>query len=108
MDVRPCVATETISGTFAMVEDAVGARDTPRRTSPAAALLITVNCSFAAPEAVRLARVSVIITSLFGSAPVSPLVLTVEVMAQMVTVPSLFTLPVMLRKPAVAGFKDAG
>lgn len=33
----------------------------------------------------------------------SPLPLTVKVMAQIVTVPSRFTLPVMLRRPSVAG-----
>ena len=46
---------------------------------------------------------SVIATSLFGSAPWSPLPLTVEVMAQMVTVPLGLTRPVMSRRPSVAG-----
>ena len=63
------LATERISGEFDMVDVAVGARETPRSTSPAAALFTTVNCSFAAADAVVFARVSVIVTSLFGSAP---------------------------------------
>ena len=42
-------------------------------------------------------------TSLFGSAPWSPPPLTVEVMAQIVTVPFGLTRPVMLRRPSVAG-----
>ncbi|WP_240702372.1 hypothetical protein [Trinickia terrae] len=42
-------------------------------------------------------------TSLFGSAPVSPLPLTVDVIAQIVTVPSLSTRPVRFRSPSVAG-----
>jgi hypothetical protein len=37
-----------------------------------------------------------------GSAPWSPLPLTVEVIAQMVAVPPLFTRPVMLRRPSGA------
>jgi len=49
--------------------------------------------------------VSVIATSKFGSAPWSSFPLTVEVIAQMVTVPSSFTLPVMLRRPSVAGLQ---
>src|SRR5262249_10566603 len=47
--------------------------------------------------------VSVIVTSLFGSAPWSPLPLTVDVMAYLVAVPSPFTTPVRLRRPSVAG-----
>ena len=47
--------------------------------------------------------VSVIVTSWFGSAPWSPLPLTVEVIAQIVTVPLALTRPVMLRSPSVAG-----
>src|SRR5579862_772059 len=42
-------------------------------------------------------------TSWFGSAPWSPPPLTVEVMAQIVTVPSELTRPVRLRSPSVAG-----
>ena len=38
-----------------------------------------------------------------ASAPWSPLPLTVDVMAEIVTVPSRFTRPVMLRRPSVAG-----
>jgi hypothetical protein len=49
------------------------------------------------------ARLSVIETSAFGSAPWSPLPLTVEVVAQIVTVPSALTLPVRFRSPSVAG-----
>jgi hypothetical protein len=45
----------------------------------------------------------VIVTSRFGSAPWSPLPLTVEVIPQIVTVPFGFTRPVMLRSPSVAG-----
>ena len=47
--------------------------------------------------------VSLTATSSLGSAPWSPLPLTVEVMPQIVTVPLLFTRPVMLRRPSVAG-----
>ena len=43
------------------------------------------------------------VTSWFGSAPWSPLPLTVEVTAQIVAVPSRLTRPVMLRRPSVAG-----
>src|SRR5580700_8552610 len=63
------LAAERTNGEFSIVEGAVGARATPRSTSPAAALFATVNCSLAAPDAVVLARTSLIITSLFGSAP---------------------------------------
>lgn len=42
-------------------------------------------------------------TSRFGSAPTSPLPLTVDVIAQIVTVPSRSTRPVRLRRPAIAG-----
>ncbi len=53
-------------------------------------------------EDVALTR-SVISTSLFGSAPWSPLPLTVDVTAQIVTVPLWLTRPVMFRSPSVAG-----
>jgi hypothetical protein len=46
---------------------------------------------------------SVMATSLFGSAPWSPFPLTVEVTAQIVTVPLRPRRPVMLRRPSVAG-----
>ena len=46
---------------------------------------------------------SVITTTWLGSAPWSPPPLTVEVTAQIVTVPSRLTRPVMLRSPSVAG-----
>ena len=49
------------------------------------------------------ARLSLISTSLLGSAPWSPPPLTVEVTAQSDTVPSAFTLPVIDRRPSVAG-----
>jgi GNAT superfamily N-acetyltransferase len=78
-----------------------GVNDTPRRTSRAPAAR-TVRNDSAAPGALADSR-SVIATSLFGSAPWSPLPLTVEVMAQIVTVPSRFTRPVMFRSPSVAG-----
>ena len=42
-------------------------------------------------------------TSWFGSAPWSPPPLTVEVTPQIVTVPFGLTLPVMFRRPSVAG-----
>ncbi len=59
--------------------------------------------SFAGGEVPVAAMLSVIETSSFGSAPWSPLPLTVEVSAQMVAVPLGLTSPVMLRSPAVAG-----
>ncbi len=46
---------------------------------------------------------SVTATTWLGSAPWSPLPLIVEVVAQMVTVPSPLTWPIMLRRPSVAG-----
>ena len=46
---------------------------------------------------------SVMATTLFGSAPWSPLPLTVDVSAQIVAVPFRLTRPVMLRRPSVAG-----
>ncbi len=44
---------------------------------------------------------SVISTTRFGSAPLSPEALLVEVAAHRVTVPSLLTKPVRLRRPIV-------
>src|SRR5450755_2986107 len=61
------VGVLTIAGVVAL-----GVNDTPRKTSPAAAVLRVVNCAFAAAEAVVLARTSVMETSLLGSAPGSP------------------------------------
>jgi hypothetical protein len=49
------------------------------------------------------ASLSVIITSWFGSAPVSVLPLTVEVIAQIVAVPSRLTRPTRWRRPSAAG-----
>ena len=78
-----------------------GVKETPRRTSRMPAVRTVVKLSVAG----RLvaAKLSVITTSLFGSAPWSPFPLTVEVTPQIVTVPSPFTRPVMLRRPSVAG-----
>ena len=62
-----------------------GVNDTPRSTSPPKAERTVANrCAPAGAED----SWSVIATSLFGSAPWSPLPLTVEVIAQIVTVPS--------------------
>jgi hypothetical protein len=76
--VTPGLAAERIKGTFGN-EVELGANATPRRTSPATAVRKVVKLSDAAPAAVVFARVSVIDTSLLGSAPWSPFVLTVEV-----------------------------
>ena len=75
--------------------------DTPRRTWPDLADWTAWKLSPGGAE-VALGW-SVIVTSLLGSAPWSPLPLTVEVMAQIVTVPFGLTRPVMLRRPSVAG-----
>src|ERR1700722_3803478 len=83
------------------VELVPGVSDTPRSTSPNCAVRTVVNSSLAG--SVVAAILSVIVTSLFGSAPWSPPPLTVAVMAQIVTVPSELTRPVMLRRPSVAG-----
>ena len=67
-----------------------GASATPRSTSPALALRTFRKWpKYQSPvgRVVSLTR-SVTLTSLFGSAPVSPLALIVEVMAKIVTVPS--------------------
>src|ERR1017187_4743355 len=102
-------ALDRIEGTLLRgVEPGVGARQTPRRTSPALAARTTVNFSLDAPDAVALASTSVTDTSRLGSAPWSPLELTVDVTAHTVTVPSPFTLPVRLRSPSVAGLRDVG
>src|SRR5581483_11424444 len=109
MAVAPGFAAERTSGTLAAGVGGVdGVRETPRRTSPAAAVRSVVNCSLAAEAALVLARTSLMLTSLFGSAPLSPLALTVEVVAQIVTVPSGFTFPAMLRRPSVEGFSEVG
>ena len=86
----------------------MGAKATPRRTSPWPADWSVVKLSFAACPGVVKARVSVIPTSLFGSAPWSPEALTVEVMPKSETLPSLFTVPVRFRRPSVAGSSWAG
>ena len=78
-----------------------GVNEMPRSASPKAAVRIVLKLS--PPGSVVAESLSVIITSLFGSAPWSPLPLTVEVIAQMLTVPSWLTRPVRLRKPSVAG-----
>src|ERR1700689_2169587 len=103
----PGFDAERMSGTLAAaVAPAVGARHTPRSTSPALAVRRIVNCSPVGN--VVAAMVSVIETSWFGSAPGSPFALTVEVTAQMVTVPSPLTLPAILRRPSVDGFREVG
>jgi len=56
-----------------------GVQETPRRTSPKPAVLSVTKLSLAGRVVAR--KVSVIATSLFGSAPWSPLPLMVEVMA---------------------------
>src|SRR5271157_719234 len=101
------LAAERIKGALG-IEVELGVNDTPRRTSPATAVRKVVKVSAAAPEAVVLASVSVMDTSLLGSAPWSPLALTVEVTAKTVTVPLEFTMPVILRRPSVAGLIAAG
>ena len=78
-----------------------GVNETPRRTSPKPAVCSVLN--FSAAGNVVAAMVSVMTTSLLGSAPWSPLPLTVEVMAQIVAVPSPLLRPMMLRSPSVAG-----
>ncbi len=78
-----------------------GVNDTPRRTWALAAVWTVWKLS---PGAGELAPGwSVMVTSLFGSAPWSLLPLTVEVMAQIVTEPPGLTRPVRLRRPSVAG-----
>jgi hypothetical protein len=73
---------------------------TPHSISPKPAVRIVRKVS---PVAGRAAfSGSVISTSLFGSAPWSPPPLTVEVMAQIVTVPLGLTRPVMLCSPSAA------
>src|SRR5215472_5585137 len=78
-----------------------GVNETPRRTSPKPADRTVPNISVVGN--VVVAMVSVMTTSLLGSAPWSPLPLTVEVMAQIVAVPSPLLRPMMLRSPSVAG-----
>ena len=78
-----------------------GVKETPRRTLPEAADSTVRKASRAGNE-VDL-RLSVMLTSLSGSAPWSPLPLTVEVTAHSVTLPSGLTRPVRLRSPSVAG-----
>jgi len=72
-----------------------GVNETPRRTSPKPAGRTALNVSVAG--SVVVAMVSVMTTSLLGSAPWSPLPLTVEVIAQIVAVPSPLLRPMMLR-----------
>ena len=84
------------------------ARATPRRTSPAAALLITVNCSVGGAGGRGVGENIVDHYELVGVGTLIAIGLTVEVTAQMVTVPSEFARPVILRKPSVAGLRDVG
>ena len=78
-----------------------GVNDTPRTTWSYRAGTTVRNRSCAG--ALVAFSESVISTSWFGSAPWSPPPLTVEVTAQMETVPSRLTWPVRLRRPSVAG-----
>src|ERR1017187_1167699 len=77
-----------------------GVNETPRSTWPNPAVRSVAKLS--APGAVA-ASWSVMVTSLLGAAPWSPSPLTVEVMVQILTVPSGLTRPVMFRRPSVAG-----
>jgi hypothetical protein len=77
-----------------------GVKDTPRSTSPERAAWKVRKLSAGSACAPGL---SVMVTTLFGSAPWSPPPLTVEVTPQMVTVPFRLTWPVMFRNPSVAG-----
>jgi predicted ATPase/DNA-binding CsgD family transcriptional regulator len=78
-----------------------GVKDTPRTTWSSRGATTVAN--FSLDGRVVAPTLSVIETSWFGSAPWSPPPLTVEVTAQMVTVPFGLTLPVMFRRPSVAG-----
>jgi mRNA-degrading endonuclease toxin of MazEF toxin-antitoxin module len=78
-----------------------GVNETPRRTSPKPAVRSVLKLSVGG--SVVAVKASVTTTSLLGSAPWSPLPLTVEVMAQIVTVPSPLICPLILRRPSVAG-----
>ena len=75
-------------------------KDTPRSTSPERADSKVAKLSAGSVCAPGL---SVMATTLFGSAPWSPPPLTVEVTPQIVTVPFRLTWPVMFRNPSVAG-----
>ena len=76
-----------------------GANSIPRNTSANFAVRSTANCSCAAVVALVLFNTSRTATSRFGSAPTSSLTLTVDVIAQIVTVPSRSTRPFRLRRP---------
>ena len=78
-----------------------GVKLIPRSTVRFAAARTVVKRSLPGSAVARTA--SVVTTSWFGSAPWSPLPLTVDVIAQMLTVPSRLTRPVMFRSPSVAG-----
>src|ERR1700722_4026960 len=80
-----------------------GVKETPRSTSPNLAPVTPMNGVIAANDGSVFAALSTTTTRRFGSAPVSPFPLTVEVIAQMATKPSGPFSPVMLRKPSVAG-----
>src|ERR1700677_1114827 len=78
-----------------------GVKLTPRRTCAYRGAMAVVKSS---PDGSEVADSwSVTATSWFASAPWSPPPLTVEVIAQMLTVPLALTLPVRLRRPSVAG-----
>ena len=74
-----------------------GVTETPRSTWPKPADRTVWKLSPGAGEVAP--GWSVMVTSLFGSAPWSPLPLTVQVMAQIVTEPPGLPRPVMLREP---------
>ncbi|HEY6493783.1 MAG TPA: helix-turn-helix transcriptional regulator, partial [Trebonia sp.] len=78
-----------------------GVKDTPRTTWSSRGATTAPN--FSADGSAVAPTLSVIETSWFGSAPWSPPPLTVEVTAQIVTVPLALTLPVRFRRPSVAG-----
>ena len=105
------LVADRINGTFAAgVEPATGATDTPRNTSPALAVRRIVNFRRGRGGAGIGHDIRNRHEPGSGLQPESPFVLLmVPVMAQMVTVPSPFTLPVILRRPSVAGLRwDVG
>jgi hypothetical protein len=86
-----------------------GARAAPRNAWPARVERIVTNLSRYPFVAGCVAPMrSVTYTSLFGSAPWSPFWLIIDVIAQVVAVPSWLTTPAMLPHPPVARSMDAG
>ncbi len=78
-----------------------GVNETPRSTSANCAVRRVTKDSLAGR--VSAAKSSVIMTSLFGPAPWSPLPLTIDVIAQIVTVPSRLTRPVRVAQAVGRG-----